>query len=189
MPVVLHTPRLRLRPHTLADAPFMVRLNGDPEVVRYTGDGPLDLEEARGVVQYLHERQHPFGLARLLVERSGTPLGWCGLRRLSDGQRPDLGYRFLRSAWGHGYATEASVAVLDHGFARPDVGAVVAEADPRNAASVRVMERLGMECEASGEDADGPYVRFGLTEEGWNRVRAEVVARLDARRRETAGPA
>jgi ribosomal-protein-alanine N-acetyltransferase len=179
MPVTLSTPRLTLRPHALADAPFMVRLNADPEVVRYTGDGPLDLPGALEVVRSLHERQHPHGVARLLVERNGEPIGWCGLRRLVPDDTPDLGYRFLRSAWGHGYATEASIAVLDHGFSILSIRKVRAEADARNPASIRVMQRLGMVLEEEGTDEEGPFVVYGLTVERWRAVRAAVPLPLD----------
>jgi len=182
MPVTLHTPRLQLRPHALSDAAFMVRLNSDPEVVRYTGDGPLDLPGARGVVRYLHEKQHPFGMARLLVLRDGHPIGWCGLRRLSLEETPDLGYRFLRSAWGKGYATEASVAVLDHGFSVPDIHTVRAEADARNPASIRVMERLGMTIQGPFEDDEGPYITATLTRSDWLAHRDTVMDALAARR-------
>jgi len=182
MPVVLSTPRLRLRPHRHADAPFMVALNADPQVVVYTGDGPLDLDGARRVIDYLHHRQHPFGVARLVVERHGEPIGWCGLRRLEDGELPDLGYRFFRKDWGRGYATEAAMAVLDHGFSRADIHTVRAEADARNTASWKVMERLGMQRERAWTDEEGPAVAYTLTEAAWHARRGAVLARLSRRR-------
>jgi len=158
----------------------MVRLNADPEVVRYTGDGSLDLEGAQKVIAYLHEKQHPFGVTRLVVERDGEPIEWCGLRRLEDGDVPDLGYRFMQSVWGHGYATEACIAVLDHGFSIPSIQMVRAEADARNAASVRVMHRLGMVFEREDEDEEGPYVVYALERERWEAVRADVPLGLPA---------
>lgn len=152
----------------------MVVLNADPEVVRYTGDGPLDLEGARQIIHYLQEKQHPFGVTRLVVERDGEPIGWCGLRRLAPDDVPDLGYRFMRSAWGKGYATEACVAVLDHGFSLPSISAVSAEADARNEPSVRLMKRLGMGLRESGEDAAGPYVKYGLDADRWRAFRDQI---------------
>ena len=183
LPDQLRTARLTLRPHRAADAPFMVRLNSDPEVVRWTGDGPLDLDGARAVIRYLHTRQHPHGMARLIVEHEGRPIGWCGLRRLEPGEVPDLGYRFLRSVWGRGFATEAAVAVLAHGFTLADVTRVKAEADARNPASVRVMERLGMTCDGHFKDEDGPYVRYTLDRAAWLEGRDARAAAMAARLR------
>lgn len=185
MPVFLSTPRLELRPHTSADAVFMVELNADPEVVRYTGDGPLDLNSARKVIDYLHQCQHPFGVARLVVEHMGAPIGWCGLRRLETGDVPDLGYRFFRRVWGQGFATEAAAAVLDHGFSRDDIHKVRAAADPHNTASLRVMKRLGMhwvrEWSANGS-ANGSSVEYTLEQDVWRVHRLAVLARLDRSR-------
>lgn len=112
-------------------------------------------------------RQYPFGMGRLLVEEEGAPVGWCGLRRLVEGEVPDLGYRFLARAWGRGLATEAGVAVLDAGFARADVTVVRAEADRRNTRSVAVMRRLGMRWFRDFEDELGPAVEYRLDRQAW----------------------
>lgn len=173
MPLYLHTPRLRLRPFEPADAEFLVALNADPEVTRWTGDGPLaDRQAALDVIAYVVGRQYPYGMGRLIVEQDGVPVGWCGLRRLEPGEAPDLGYRFLRSAWGRGLATEASTAVLDAGFARPDVPVVRAEADVRNPASIAVMHKLGMQLHRSWTDAQGPSVEYRLERQAWVDRRA-----------------
>jgi len=174
MSLHLSTPRLRLRPVTHADAGFLIELNADPEVIRWVGDGPLaDIDAALGVVDYLVSRQYPFGMGRLLVEEEGAPVGWCGLRRLLAGEVPDLGYRFLRGAWGRGLATEAATAVLDAGFGREDVPEVRAEADRRNPRSIRVMERLGMRWHRDFVDELGPAVEYRLDRDTWLRSRVD----------------
>src|SRR4051812_19914071 len=107
-PYALVTARLGLRPHRPGDAPFMVELNSDPEVVRYTGNGPFaTLAEAEEVVASLERQWREERLGRLLAVElaTGKPVGWCGLKRLPGDV--DLGYRLLRSAWGRGLATEA----------------------------------------------------------------------------------
>ena len=112
---VLSTPRLWLGPHGPDDAPFLVQLNQDPEVVRYTGDEAFSsVDEAMAVVQSLIEQWQARQLGRLLVvERSSKrPVGWCGLKWSESEQGVDLGFRFLRSVWGRGYATEAGQACL-----------------------------------------------------------------------------
>ncbi|MCB9779598.1 MAG: GNAT family N-acetyltransferase [Alphaproteobacteria bacterium] len=167
MPLVLHTARLRLRPFEPADAAFVKALNDDPRVTRYTGDGAVDLAAAAAVITYIRTRQHPFGMARLVCELDGEPVGWCGLRRLTPDELPDLGYRFFHRAWGQGLATEAARAVLSAGFARDDVPTVRAEADARNLGSIRVMQKLGMTLHRSWTDDQGPAVEYRLSRADW----------------------
>ena len=168
MPLHLTTPRLVIRPFTRGDADFIKALNDDPEVYRWTGDGPVrDRAHAVEIIDYVTGQQYPFGMGRLIVEEGGVPVGWCGLRRLEMGEVPDLGYRFLRSAWGRGLATESSSAVLDAGFARDDVILVKAEADARNPGSIRVMQKLGMHLHREWTDDEGPAVEYRLSQETW----------------------
>ena len=70
-------------------------------------------------------------------------LGWCGLFPLEDFGLIELGYRYVRAAWGQGVATEAAVAVLDHGFLALGLDPIVAVTHPDNLASRRVLEKLG----------------------------------------------
>jgi RimJ/RimL family protein N-acetyltransferase len=60
----------------------------------------------------------------------------------------ELGYRLARSAWGKGYATEATIAVRDHAFTSLGMKRLIAIIDPSNLASVRVAEKLGMRFES-----------------------------------------
>ena len=73
----------------------------------------------------------------------GAVLGWCGLKRHGDGQ-VDLGYRLLRSAWGRGYATEASKACLEWGFQEAGLDTIIGRVARANTASIRVLEKVGM---------------------------------------------
>lgn len=128
------------------DAPVLFALNTDPEVVRYTGDGPFESVEAtrafftERIAQYARD-----GMGRWVVERKadGEVLGWCGLKRLDDGQ-VDVGYRFFRRHWGQGYATEAARACLEHGFRALGLPVIIAHVMPENAASRGVVRKLGM---------------------------------------------
>jgi RimJ/RimL family protein N-acetyltransferase len=72
-------------------------------------------------------------------------IGWVLLIPYdAAGPEIEIGWRFLRSAWGHGFATEASLPVLRHGFETADLDRVVADIHPDNAASLRVAEKLGL---------------------------------------------
>jgi RimJ/RimL family protein N-acetyltransferase len=80
------------------------------------------------------------------VEWRDTPgfLGWCGLFPLEDSGLIEIGYRYVRAAWGQGVATEAARAVLDYGFRALALDPIVAVADPDNRGSHRVLEKIGL---------------------------------------------
>jgi RimJ/RimL family protein N-acetyltransferase len=76
-------------------------------------------------------------------------LGWCCLVPLEDSGMIEIGYRFVREAWGQGIATESARAVLDHGFGVFGFDTIVAVAHPENQASHRVLEKIGMAAEGT----------------------------------------
>jgi RimJ/RimL family protein N-acetyltransferase len=108
---------------------------------------------------------------RLAIERrdGGKLIGWCSVGQWNPTYRSaSLGYCLDEAAWGRGIATEAAGALLDWAFEALDLLRVQAEADTRNAASVRVLEKLGFtregllrqNCIVAGEVSDS-YV-YGL---------------------------
>lgn len=136
----LATERLRLRPITLEDAPFVHELLNDPGWIANIGDrGVRDLETAR---DYIAERLAANGW---FVVCAGTaePLGICGLLEREGVDAPDLGYAFLERHCGKGYATEAAAAVLRYGRETLRLPRIVALTAPDNAASRRVLEKIG----------------------------------------------
>ncbi|MCZ4279819.1 GNAT family N-acetyltransferase [Kiloniella laminariae] len=64
--------------------------------------------------------------------------------KAEDTSRVEIGWRFVRAAWGKGYASEASALVLKHALALPAVREVVADIDPENSGSIRVAEKIGL---------------------------------------------
>jgi [ribosomal protein S5]-alanine N-acetyltransferase len=140
----LETPRLRLRPITLADASAMFALNSDPEVMRYTGEGAFaDMAAAEAfLAAYDPYSQFQCGRMTLVLKATDEVIGWCGLKYHPDKDETDVGYRLMRRHWGKGYATESSRAALADGFTRLALTAVVANVHPDNHASRRVVEKL-----------------------------------------------
>ena len=142
----LVTERLVLRPHDESDAEFMVALNSDPEVTRFTPDGPLaGPEEAMAIVRSLQRQFQDHRMGRFIVRHgeSGERMGWCGLKRTSGEKSADLGYRFMRRWWNQGFATEAAQACIRYGFDELSLEQLTAEVDLANARSLRVLEKLG----------------------------------------------
>ena len=151
MQVFLETQRLVLRRFTKADADDLVSLDADPDVMRFvTGGVPTSREEIQNEVlpAFLsyYQRYEGFGFWAAVAKTSGEFLGWLHFRPRPDAApgEVELGYRLRKSAWGQGYATEGSRALIDKGFSEFGVQRVVAEAMAVNMASRRVMEKAGL---------------------------------------------
>jgi RimJ/RimL family protein N-acetyltransferase len=144
------TERLLLRAVRESDVDAVFRLHGDPEASRFRRSGPLrTLDAARELLAlWLNDwAQHGVGYwAVERLEEPGVVVGICGVRHkeLEGQQVLNLAYRLSPQLWGSGYATEVSRAALalcrEHLPGIP----VVALIDPRNTASIRVAQRLGM---------------------------------------------
>jgi RimJ/RimL family protein N-acetyltransferase len=163
---VIQTARMSLREFTLQDAGFILELLNEAGFLRYIGDkGVRNLTDARS---YLEQgpmdsyRRHGFGLYCCCL-RSGAVelLGMCGLVKREGLPDPDLGFAFLQSYWGCGYAVEAAAAVLDYGTRMLKLPRIVAITSPQNSASIRVLEQVGLTFDRSIRlTDDGPEVKL-----------------------------
>jgi [ribosomal protein S5]-alanine N-acetyltransferase len=145
---ILETDRLCLWEFVEEDAQAFFELNSNPDVVRFTGDGPLtSVEEAR---KGLRERPindyrtHGFGRWAVVHKQSDKIIGFAGLKYLDDLQEVDLGYRLLPEYWGQGLTTEASIACVQYGLTTLKLPRILGLVDPANVASVRVLEKSGL---------------------------------------------
>lgn len=140
---MVQTKRLTLRRFTPEDGQGLYSYLSDPEVVRYEPYPPMSLVEC--TCEAVRRAQDPAFWA-VCLRGSDTLLGNVYLEaRAFKGW--ELGYVFARDAWGHGYATEAARALLHKVFTE-GAHRVYAECNPDNAASWRLLERLGMRREA-----------------------------------------
>jgi RimJ/RimL family protein N-acetyltransferase len=173
----LDTDRLRLRPFTEADADPLYAMHSNARVLRYWDSPPWTAPDRaeRFLAKCRRMAEEGTG-ARTAIDRrdDGTFLGWCAATRWSpDYRSAALGYCLNESAWGHGYATEAARALLQWAFETLDLNRVQAEVDTRNAASARVLEKLGFvregtlreDCIVNGEVSDS-WV-YGLLRREW----------------------
>ena len=160
--MILETPRLVLREFTHEDDAFVLRLLNEPSWLRFIGDrGVRTLPDARRYLDDGPRRSYArngFGLWCVVPKGGDAPVGMCGLIRRDTLPDVDLGFAFLPEAWGRGYARESAAAVLDHARDVLGLGRVLAITDPENAASIRVLERVGMRREGTvrmpGESID-----------------------------------
>jgi RimJ/RimL family protein N-acetyltransferase len=153
MTIYLETERIVLRQFNEDDADNLFALDSDPEVMRYLDGGlPPDLEIIRyktlpRFLNYHCDTPH-YGFWAAIEKSTGDFLGWFhfrpALHHIDQEGEIELGYRLKRSAWGKGYATEVSRALLNKGFLEMDVRCITATALAANTASIRVMEKAGL---------------------------------------------
>ena len=147
----VETERLVLRRWRDEDLDAYAAMNADPEVMRYIGDGHVH-GRAEAAVSLARIRQewstHGFGRWAVELRSTGTFAGFCGvgfLKAFPDlAGEPEIGWRLPRALWGAGYATEAAIASRDDFFRRTGYDHLISLSQPGNAASQRIMEKLGM---------------------------------------------
>src|SRR3712207_4420090 len=143
---VLQTPRLVLTPWQLDDIDRLHVLWIDANVRRYLWDDVLiSRDRAAEMVQRGLDAESE-GLGGWTVTERGRPglAGFAALFRREPGDAPELLYGLAPASWGRGLATEAAREVVRYAFDDLGERRVWAATDPPNAASARVMERLGM---------------------------------------------
>ena len=172
---VLATPRLQLRPFTLADHEAHARIYSDAEVMRYMPRGPMTLAAARQASQAVlthfikHWAEHAFGVWAVMDKATGTLLGQCGLRFLPEINEVEVLYLLARAHWGQGLASEAARAALAYGFDQVGLDRIIALTKPENTASRRVMEKLGMQYEKNLHIFNLEAVYYAMTRQAWSR--------------------
>ena len=148
MPPEIETARLRLYPPRPEDLEARLAMDRDPEVMRFIRPVPEDAEAQRAQIRAALDGPPGRGafwhVATRLQAFGPGFIGWCGLFPLEDSGLIELGYRYLRAAWGRGFATEAATTALDHGFRELKLDPIVAVSDPDNAASHRVLGKIGL---------------------------------------------
>ncbi len=154
----LSASRVALRWVTEADVDPLYGIFSDPAVMRYWSTPPMsDISQARKLVADIHDgfrsrRLFQWGVARLKDDRI---VGTCTLFAINGPQgRAEIGYALDSEYWGRGYMNEALTALVDFAFGQLAMRRLEADVDPRNAASIRAVERLG-------------FRREGLLRERW----------------------
>ncbi|MFK0255122.1 GNAT family N-acetyltransferase [Streptomyces sp. NPDC090445] len=160
----LRTDRLLLRRWRESDLEPWAAMNADPEVREHLGE--LLTREQSDAAVALMQAEHDargFGWWALEARETGAFIGRAGLDEV-DGDMPftgvDIGWRLTRSAWGHGYATEAARACLAFGFEALGLPEVVASTTVGNLRSRAVMRRIGMTRDPA-DDFEDPSVPEG----------------------------
>src|SRR5262245_49625532 len=145
----LTTERLVLRELTLDDAHAVAMRAGDRRFARYLIAVPTPYPvtlATRWIVGRIAWWQQGRGVTLAITRREAPDelLGSVSLRRFVRDRRAELGYWLGIDAWGHGYATEATSALVDFGFAELGLSRIYAHVLEGNTASCRVLDKIGM---------------------------------------------
>jgi ribosomal-protein-alanine N-acetyltransferase len=151
----VETDRLILRELLESDVDGMFALDSDALVHQYLGNNPIKTkQQAIKVIQWIRKQYDEFGIGRFaaIEKSSGDFIGWSGLK-LNAGEKEalngfqdfiDIGYRFIPKYWGKGYATESAIAMLKFGFENMGYPVIYGAAEIENAASNKVLQKIGL---------------------------------------------
>lgn len=153
----IETERLVLRRPRLSDAKALHALYGDPEVMRYIGDGStLTPAKTKAWIEKALARWKADGFGHFVIEKDRKVIGRAGflvwdpdewktgtLAELGDHAAIELGWMLAQEHWGNGYATEAAIALRNYGFKELKFERLISLITHGNDASVKVAERLG----------------------------------------------
>ncbi len=165
MLVPLVSERLLLRDFMVDDWPAVQAYASRPEVYRFQPWGPSTPDDARGYIEQAiaQVRMQPrteYTLA-IVLRATNVVIGASTLMiQRQQARQGELGYFLHPDFWGHGYATEVAYRLLQFGFITLRLQRIVATCDPRNTASVRVLEKIGMQYE-------GRLHKHMLLRDGW----------------------
>ncbi|OPA85701.1 GNAT family N-acetyltransferase [Pseudomonas fluorescens] len=162
--------RLVYRPPQPSDVQRLFAIYGDPQTNLFNPSGPMaSLADAQRTLDHWLEQWATLGYGWWAIARREQPehiIGFGGVAPLNylDVQRINLGYRFAVEAWGQGYATEVGRAALVLAFETLGLTEVFGLVRPDHAASIRVLEKLGLQRFGELDDVPGkaPSLVFRL---------------------------
>lgn len=173
--------RVRLRPVVDADAPALLEVFGDPDVARYLGIPLLtDLDDARGMAAEIAAGARSGELLQWALTADGDDrlVGTCTLARISwSAERAEVGFAIGAAHWGRRLASRAVPLVVGFAFESLALHRLEADVDPRNEASLRLLDRLGFRREGylrerhKVDDERQDSVMLGLLAPEWRRNR------------------
>ncbi len=157
--ILATTRRLFLRPLQPDDLEPLIPILSDSAVMEYSTTGPLSKEKIQEwLTTIIAEYELPgFSVWAIILKEDNKLIGFCGIRPVEiDGRTEiELIFRLATAYWGEGYATEASLGVIEYAFNTLAINSVIAVVDPRNTRSLSVLEKLHM-----SHEKDSIYKEF-----------------------------
>jgi ribosomal-protein-alanine N-acetyltransferase len=147
-PLEIHTQRLQFRPLTVNDLDQLHQLLIHPQVRRYLCDDQIiPKEQTLSIIDQSLKlfETHNFGLWAVFRHSEETLAGFAGFWFFHDPPELQLLYGIHPTYWGQGWGTEVAQVMIQYAFDHLHFNQVIASADPPNLASIRVMEKAGMQ--------------------------------------------
>ncbi|HEY0460407.1 MAG TPA: GNAT family N-acetyltransferase [Pyrinomonadaceae bacterium] len=178
---IIEARRVRLRHLEESDTDSLFEIFSDREAMRFWSTPPFTSRaEAANLLAEIHEffRQKSLFQWGIALRENDGIIGTATLFRFDrQSRRAEIGYILNRRFWGNGFINEALAALLEFAFEKLSLNRIEADIDPRNAASARVVERLGFRREGllrerwivGGERQDTLF--YGLLESDWNKLK------------------
>lgn len=174
---ILTTTRLILKPFSPSDAEAVLAYRSDPEVTKYQNFCPTNIEETKA---FILRKSGTFNVEdswfQLGIYREGQVIGDIGIHFIGPiNSQCEIGYTLARNEQGKGYAQEAVTAVIDYLFGTLKKHRISASLDPRNAASEKLLQRMGFRregCFLKSYYNNGVWeddLVYGVLEEEWRK--------------------
>jgi ribosomal-protein-alanine N-acetyltransferase len=130
---------------TTDDLDALHTIFSDPEVSRFLAiPRHLDRVDTQRFLDSIHEGFRTGSLYQWCIEHTGLLAGTCTLGGIDwENRRAEIGFAPARTSWGQGLMPEALRALIEHAFGPLNLHRIEADVDPRNEASVRLLEKLG----------------------------------------------
>ena len=146
---ILETNRLILRRLVPEDIDALFALYSDPEIRRYFPEGMLTYEETKEELEWFlngHPEHPELGLWATIHKETGQFIGRCGLLpwKIEEQDEVEIAYMIAKEFQGQGLATEAASAILQYGFEKLGLSRLICLVDPKNIASQKVAQHIGM---------------------------------------------
>ncbi len=158
--MIAETGRLVLEEATTADAVFFLQLMNTGTWLKYIGNRGIGSEEL--ATAYIKNslqasyKKHGYGLFKMTLKTSKTPIGICGFVKRAYLEHPDIGFAILPTYEGQGYAHEAALAIMKYGSEVLELETILGITTRENARSQKLLLKIGLrevaEMTPPGED-------------------------------------
>jgi ribosomal-protein-alanine N-acetyltransferase len=160
--IILESERLIFRHLEHSDLDDLFALYTDPRVTQFIPDAPKNYEETLQEFEW-HKFGHPshpeLGLWATIRKDTQQFIGRCGLLpwTIAGQHEVEVAYALSKANWGQGLGSEAAQAICNYGFEVLHFPRLICLIDPRNLASIKVAEKIGMSFEKEEADESGSF--------------------------------
>ncbi|RLD84634.1 MAG: GNAT family N-acetyltransferase [Bacteroidetes bacterium] len=149
--IIIETERTLLREFNKDDYQAVFEFGSNKEVNKYTGDITLESpQHAKEIIEdvwFSDYQKYGYGRWAVIYKPDNKIIGFAGLKYLPEVDETDIGFRFLPAYWGKGIATEVSKEIIKYGFTKLNLTKIIGIAMPKNIASCRILEKIGLKFE------------------------------------------